>query len=416
MSWITGLYPSQLGITRNCPAKLPGDAPSIVREMNNSGWWTEIVGKTHWTRHDITYNLNQNKLMMEKLGFNYCQEVAGPRALRKVHCDLTEEWKKEGYLEKYILDMNNRYGNGRCRNAWQVKPSILPNHLYPDIWITNQAIERIEKLPEEQPWLIWISFVGPHEPFDTPQEWEKYRNRFRGTKHIRKAEWINNLEDECELKRQSKRWEGLLLDEEIASFRRDYANKLEMLDEQLGRLLSALNRRRDRDNTAIALTADHGEMLGDHEMLYKSTFLEGSVRVPFIFRPAPNTERLWLKKVYKEPVSLTKCIIESMNSVKSKEKTQSFQNSVKSKKPIIIEFGDEMALIKEDIKLTVNNDAKPLWATTIGQDNEEAINILHGEQTKDVNRKLKRLIKYAKKAIKKRKSHKWQKLATVAIN
>ena len=39
-----------------------------------------------------------------------------------------------------------------------------------------------------------------------------------------------------------------------------------------------------RENTAIVFTSDHGEMLGDHGLLYKGCrFYEGLVRVPLIF-------------------------------------------------------------------------------------------------------------------------------------
>ena len=47
MSWLTGLYPSQMGITRNCDAEIPADAPSIFRELQKAGWETELIGKTH---------------------------------------------------------------------------------------------------------------------------------------------------------------------------------------------------------------------------------------------------------------------------------------------------------------------------------------------------------------------------------
>ena len=40
-------------------------------------------------------------------------------------------------------------------------------------------------------------------------------------------------------------------------------------------IIAALNQD-DRNNTDILITSDHGDMLGDHGMMYKSTFLEGS--------------------------------------------------------------------------------------------------------------------------------------------
>ena len=48
---------------------------------------------------------------------------------------------------------------------------------------------------------------------------------------------------------------------------------------------SRLEFRTDQANTAVLATADHGDMLGDSDMLYKGSFLEGAIRVPFIYRP-----------------------------------------------------------------------------------------------------------------------------------
>ena len=36
-------------------------------------------------------------------------------------------------------------------------------------------------------------------------------------------------------------------------------------------------------------TADHGDMLGDGGMLYKGSFLEGAIRVPFVYKPPGET-------------------------------------------------------------------------------------------------------------------------------
>ena len=45
-SWLTGLEPSQLGITKNENVDLPEDVPSVIRWARDNGWHTELVGKT----------------------------------------------------------------------------------------------------------------------------------------------------------------------------------------------------------------------------------------------------------------------------------------------------------------------------------------------------------------------------------
>ena len=57
LSWLTGLEPSQLGVTHNIDTSLPADAPSIVRDLQQQGWHTALVGKTHWTSHDSKRDL-----------------------------------------------------------------------------------------------------------------------------------------------------------------------------------------------------------------------------------------------------------------------------------------------------------------------------------------------------------------------
>ena len=84
MSWLTGLQPSQLGVTKNCRARLPRDAPSFARELQKSGWYTSLIGKTHWTEHNRPCNLEETKDQIRKLGFDQVREIAGPRALQHV--------------------------------------------------------------------------------------------------------------------------------------------------------------------------------------------------------------------------------------------------------------------------------------------------------------------------------------------
>jgi arylsulfatase A-like enzyme len=62
-----------------------------------------------------------------------------------------------------------------------------------------------------------------------------------------------------------------------------YYAQIELIDDQLGRMLDALEATGQRENTIIILTSDHGEMLGDHALLWKGCrFYEGAVHVPLI--------------------------------------------------------------------------------------------------------------------------------------
>jgi choline-sulfatase len=73
---------------------------------------------------------------------------------------------------------------------------------------------------------------------------------------------------------------------DVARLRANYAGNVTLIDDQVGELLRVLGERGELDTTVIAFVSDHGEMNGDHGLLYKQTFLDPAVRVPFLIRPA----------------------------------------------------------------------------------------------------------------------------------
>ena len=62
-----------------------------------------------------------------------------------------------------------------------------------------------------------------------------------------------------------------------------YYAMIELIDTQLARILDALDASGQLTDTLVIFTSDHGEMLGDHGLLYKGCrFFEGLVHVPLI--------------------------------------------------------------------------------------------------------------------------------------
>ena len=97
-SWLTGLTPGELGVTTNQIYTVPIDAPSFVRDLrDNFGYHTVLVGKTHWTPHEPGVDLRNNLDHLMALGFNHVREIAGPRALSVLECELTDRWREASF-------------------------------------------------------------------------------------------------------------------------------------------------------------------------------------------------------------------------------------------------------------------------------------------------------------------------------
>jgi choline-sulfatase len=66
----------------------------------------------------------------------------------------------------------------------------------------------------------------------------------------------------------------------IRGLRRGYLGCVTYADRQLGKLLDVLEGTRLLENTIVAYTADHGEMLGKFGMWWKCSLYEDSAREP----------------------------------------------------------------------------------------------------------------------------------------
>jgi choline-sulfatase len=83
-----------------------------------------------------------------------------------------------------------------------------------------------------------------------------------------------------------------LRDEKLAPFprtehavkvhRQEYYALITHLDVQIGRILKALEKSGQADNTWIFFTADHGLAVGHHGLIGKQNMYDDSIRVPFI--------------------------------------------------------------------------------------------------------------------------------------
>lgn len=374
MSWITGIRPRILGVDKNEKITLREDSPSVIRVFKEKGWDTALIGKTHWTPHTKDVDLRENQKLLERLGFRYCVEIGGPRALKEIRCELTEEWEKEGYMEEYKKDLNIRYSRRRTKETWRVKPTILPDHLYPDIWIAEKSIKYLKEVGSGTPWLLWVSFVGPHEPFDTPRKWKKEISERIIPKQIETAEWIKREADIGNTRNIYEGWKGKLSHDDIKDIRKDYTNRVQLLDDQVKRIVNEVRCRNELDNTDIVITADHGEMLGDHEMLYKSTFLEGAVHVPFMYIPSDKRNKL-CNIATKQQVGLTKIFKEVLKDSRRQLQGKKIKDHLDKNKVVEIRYDKETCLIKNGIKVVFDKEGKVLWATNIRRNKLEQKNI-----------------------------------------
>ena len=279
-SLATGLYPHQSGIWNNANITLAPTAWNWMRELREAGYRTSLFGKTHLHENAETGDLRDGLFLMHAYGFEIVDEVAGPRASMYALSNMTELWREAGLWEMYRHDFQERYATNPC----MVRPSPLGREYYYDSYVGQRAAEFLSSCGEE-PWFCWVSFGGPHEPWDAPAPYDSLYDPTDMPKPVARMDNHEKAEGLLGRAFRSERLSPLLTMSEVAAMRANYAGNVRLIDDQIRSILDVIAARGFYDNTLVIFTSDHGEMNGDHGLIYKMNFLASAVDIPIIVRP-----------------------------------------------------------------------------------------------------------------------------------
>lgn len=160
----------------------------------------------------------------------------------------------------------------------------LPEELHPTAWTGNVAVRTIQHYDGSKPLFLKISFARPHSPYDPPKRvLDKYNNI--EMEAPAKGEWSKNIgKNLTDININNEAAFAQFGDDYAKNSKRHYYAAITFIDEQIGRIISALKEKDMYDNTIICFTSDHGDMMGDHNHWRKTYAYEGSAAIPFIVK------------------------------------------------------------------------------------------------------------------------------------
>jgi arylsulfatase len=283
----TSLYPHQTGVWRNGAVTLSPFCWSWTRALADAGYRTSLFGKTHFHETaQATGDLRDGIELMQGYGLLDVDEIAGPRASVSVRSAMTEEWERHGLWDLYRADFAERFAT----RPWMTRPSPLGVHHYYDTYVGRRALEYLSCYDRREPWFCWVSFAGPHEPWDTPEPYNRLHSPAEmppGIPRIRGWDTVGGLLRNLF---RSPEYAPSLDESDIAAIRANYAGNVTLIDDQIQAILDFLKKAAVYDKTLILFTSDHGEMNGDHGLIHKSNFLASAVDIPFILKPPKRCE------------------------------------------------------------------------------------------------------------------------------
>ena len=268
---LTGMNALRNGVTQNTQ-NLRGDWsragiqvwPEI---LNESGYYTAGIGKMHFYPWD------------ERRGFQYRVVCEDKRWLR-VRDDYYHYLKTHGLRKLHGNEMD-----GYHENKGAVIHDIPWEHSW-DRFVGAEAVNFIDRYGSEGPFAMMVGFPGPHCPYDPNEEFLSNIDESLLPTAVPEVDGMHPKLRANNVEGNRRPWNGVdyaqFPDEKKVKIRKHYSGLVQQIDYEVGAILDALERAGVLDNTYVLLASDHGDYLGDHNLIGKASFFESSIRIPFV--------------------------------------------------------------------------------------------------------------------------------------
>lgn len=254
-SILGGLYAHAHGVVNNF-TDYPKDLPTFPRQLQEAGYSTAYIGKWHMGEADDS----------KRPGFDHFITHRG-----------------QG---KYF-DTEFRENSGPRK--------VVPGY-YTNV-VTDMAIDWIDSLKNEEPFLLMLGHKAPHSFYYPEKKYERVFDSIRvpypetAFELSNKPKWITE---------RLNTWHGIY--GPLFDWRKDFPDSsasgmlafenmiraywgtLLSVDDSVGRLYKKLDRMGVLDNTLFIFTSDNGLLNGEHGMVDKRTGHEPSIRIPLVVR------------------------------------------------------------------------------------------------------------------------------------
>jgi len=228
VSLATGRYPHNTDVWDNCPFELPEGTPTWMAAIRNAGYRTSLFGKA--ALHRRGPDIRNFEHVLNSYGLDDVDEIRGPRASVDTICHMTARWESLGLLEVFRKDIKERVG----KNKTLVRPSPLPLAEYYDVYVGQQARNYLHNYKRPQPWFCWVSFAGPHEPWDTPEPYASIYRPDDMPEPVKRPR-VRDHGPKGELDQKFAESPGRIGN--ARELRASYAGKVTLIDDQIGKIL-----------------------------------------------------------------------------------------------------------------------------------------------------------------------------------
>lgn len=226
--------------------------------------------------------LQRNQIRVESIGKLHYRNETDPVGFDKEHLPM-HVVSGHGMVWGSIRDPVLPIGEGKRMLGENIGPGESPYTKY-DRAVTQTAIDWLHHAAQDdQPFVLYVGLVAPHFPLTCPQAFfDLYRDieppevKLHPSTGAARHPWVETyaqcIPNEERFHSPEERRNAFLAYFGLCSF----------LDDNVGRIVAALDETGLFDDTHLIYTSDHGDNVGSRGLWGKSTLYDETVKVPMI--------------------------------------------------------------------------------------------------------------------------------------
>ena len=278
-SMLTGQYAMNHRAVRN-GTPLAHDTPTLGTEARKAGYRPMLFGYTDITQDPRRHDPNDPAI------HTYEQVAAGFDEIVEMRLEESWPWRADLNAKGYELPPYSEFYFPQGTDP--TDPAFYRAEDSDSAFLTNATLRDLAV--REPGWFAHVTYLRPHPPLVAPEPYNKMYDP--STLPAPARPMTNDVHPFIDAVQRSKSAASCVdglpeledSDETTAKLRALYFGLATEVDHHIGRLISFLKESGQYDNTLLVVTADHGEMLGDHECWGKTNVMNAAYHTPLIIR------------------------------------------------------------------------------------------------------------------------------------
>ncbi|MBD3253441.1 MAG: sulfatase-like hydrolase/transferase [Candidatus Lokiarchaeota archaeon] len=300
-SIFTGKYPSVHGVRCN-GINLNPQISTFIETLNNLGYYTYSAGKIHlnWQGSPYSRKSDSAEMIIPYLFEGKKEKKPIPQpyyGLEEIDLTLGHGDAVAGHYLNWIKNEAPDYYDLVKSRVLKLSEhicsdSLLPINLHPTNYIVDRTLSFLNGFSKgsynKKSFFLLCSFPDPHHPVCLPEPYNhmydpndiEIPSTLNDIKTLQNHKVLKNYLDVYRMN-----WLRVTNEEEIRKFIAYTYGSIAMIDAGIGEILEALHSQGLENNTIIVFTSDHGDLMGDHGLLFQGpAHFQGYVKIPMIWK------------------------------------------------------------------------------------------------------------------------------------